>query len=212
MPPGPHVLYVLGTRTSLGRWVRTAYRGTPGHRPLRAGHGGWPLRSVRGRPLEPARPPPICAPADPVPCVVPLPVRPSPRWRATPRTSSSCSRRRRRPSNPYPNANPNPHPHPHPSRSWECSTARSSRPTTAPTPTRCCHATPLPCDLCRHAPPPSTPAAAAPLAVLTPASRPTKVLLRRSQRLASWVDAIKEGSAAATKKHEAARQVSLASP
>ena len=123
-------------------YVRTAYCGNPGHRPLRAGHGGWPLRSVRGRPLEPARPPPICAPADPVPCVVPLPVRPSPRWRATPRTSSSCSRRRRRPSNPYPNADPNPHPHPHPSRSWECSTARSSRPTTAPTPTRCCHATP----------------------------------------------------------------------
>ena len=30
MPPGPHVQYVLGTRTSLGRWVRTAYCGTPG--------------------------------------------------------------------------------------------------------------------------------------------------------------------------------------
>ena len=27
LPPGPHVLYVLGTRTSLGRWT---YRGTPG--------------------------------------------------------------------------------------------------------------------------------------------------------------------------------------
>ena len=38
-----------------------------------------------------------------------------------------------------------------------------------------------------------------------------EVLLRRSQRLASWVDAIKEESAAATKKHEAARQVSAAS-
>ena len=33
MPPGPRVLYVLGTRTSLGRTVRTAHRGTPG--------GGW---------------------------------------------------------------------------------------------------------------------------------------------------------------------------
>ena len=30
LPPGPHVLYVLGTRTSLGRTVRTAYRGNPG--------------------------------------------------------------------------------------------------------------------------------------------------------------------------------------
>ena len=30
LPPGSHVLYVRGTRTSLGRWVRTAYRGTPG--------------------------------------------------------------------------------------------------------------------------------------------------------------------------------------
>ena len=30
MPPGPRVLYVLGTRTSLGRTVRTACRGTPG--------------------------------------------------------------------------------------------------------------------------------------------------------------------------------------
>ena len=30
LPPGPRVLYVLGTRTSLGRTVRTAYRGTPG--------------------------------------------------------------------------------------------------------------------------------------------------------------------------------------
>ena len=29
-PPGPHVQYVRGTRTSLGRWVRTAYCGTPG--------------------------------------------------------------------------------------------------------------------------------------------------------------------------------------
>ena len=29
MPPGPHALYVLGTRTSPGRSVRTAYRGTP---------------------------------------------------------------------------------------------------------------------------------------------------------------------------------------
>ena len=32
LPPGPHVLYVLGTRTSLRRWVRTAYCGTPGQR------------------------------------------------------------------------------------------------------------------------------------------------------------------------------------
>ena len=30
LPPGPHVLYVRGTRTSLGRLVRTAYRGNPG--------------------------------------------------------------------------------------------------------------------------------------------------------------------------------------
>ena len=30
LPPGPHVLYVLGTRTSLGRTVRTAYRANPG--------------------------------------------------------------------------------------------------------------------------------------------------------------------------------------
>ncbi len=30
LPPGPRVLYVRGTRTSLGRTVRTAYRGTPG--------------------------------------------------------------------------------------------------------------------------------------------------------------------------------------
>ena len=30
LPPGPHVLYVRGTRTSLGRIIRTAYRGTPG--------------------------------------------------------------------------------------------------------------------------------------------------------------------------------------
>ena len=30
LPPGPHVLYVRGT--SLGRWVRTAYRGNPGAR------------------------------------------------------------------------------------------------------------------------------------------------------------------------------------
>ena len=30
LPPGPRVLYVRGTRTSLRRWVRTAYRGTPG--------------------------------------------------------------------------------------------------------------------------------------------------------------------------------------
>ena len=30
LPPGPHVQYVLGTRTRLGRWVRTAYCGTPG--------------------------------------------------------------------------------------------------------------------------------------------------------------------------------------
>ena len=29
LPPGPHVLYVLGTRTSLGRTVRAAHRGTP---------------------------------------------------------------------------------------------------------------------------------------------------------------------------------------
>ena len=28
LPPGPHVQYVLGTRTSLGRTVSTAHRGT----------------------------------------------------------------------------------------------------------------------------------------------------------------------------------------
>ena len=27
LPPGPHVLYVLGVRASLGRAVRTAFRG-----------------------------------------------------------------------------------------------------------------------------------------------------------------------------------------
>ena len=32
LPPGPHVLYVRGTRTSLGRWVRTGYRGHPGEK------------------------------------------------------------------------------------------------------------------------------------------------------------------------------------
>ena len=32
LPPGPRVLYVLGTRTSLGSTVRTASRGTPGAR------------------------------------------------------------------------------------------------------------------------------------------------------------------------------------
>ena len=30
VPTGPRVLYVLGTRTSLGRTVRTAHRGTAG--------------------------------------------------------------------------------------------------------------------------------------------------------------------------------------
>ena len=35
LPPRPHVQYVLGTRTRLGRWVRTAYRGTPGMVQLR---------------------------------------------------------------------------------------------------------------------------------------------------------------------------------
>ena len=33
-PPGPHVLYVRGTRTSLGRWVRTGYCGNPGRESL----------------------------------------------------------------------------------------------------------------------------------------------------------------------------------
>ena len=31
LTPGPHVQYVRGTRTSLGRWVRTAYCGNPGY-------------------------------------------------------------------------------------------------------------------------------------------------------------------------------------
>ena len=40
LPPGRHLLYVLGTRTSLGRTVRTAYRGNPGGRlGHRAYHG-----------------------------------------------------------------------------------------------------------------------------------------------------------------------------
>ena len=30
LPPGPRVLYVRGTRTSLGRTVRAVHRGTPG--------------------------------------------------------------------------------------------------------------------------------------------------------------------------------------
>ena len=34
LPPGPRVLYVLGTRTGHGRTVRTAYRGNPGTQPL----------------------------------------------------------------------------------------------------------------------------------------------------------------------------------
>ena len=32
---GPHVQYVLATRTGLGRWVRTAYCGNPGSGALR---------------------------------------------------------------------------------------------------------------------------------------------------------------------------------
>ena len=45
MPPGPRVLYVLGTRTSHGRTVRTAHRGTPGGEWLELGRwlGGPPL-------------------------------------------------------------------------------------------------------------------------------------------------------------------------
>ena len=35
LPSGPHVLYVLGSRTSLGRSVRTAHRRSP------APHVGW---------------------------------------------------------------------------------------------------------------------------------------------------------------------------
>ena len=35
LPPGPHVQYVLATRTGLGRWVRTAYCGNPGSGALR---------------------------------------------------------------------------------------------------------------------------------------------------------------------------------
>ena len=38
LPPGPRVLYVRGTRTSLGRTVRTAYRGTPGEARRAAGN------------------------------------------------------------------------------------------------------------------------------------------------------------------------------
>ena len=50
LPPGPHVLYVRGTRTSLGRWVRTAYRGNPGalaRRLLRRGRLGAQCRAGR---------------------------------------------------------------------------------------------------------------------------------------------------------------------
>ena len=43
LPPGPRVLYVLGTRTSHGRTVRTAHRGTPGGAALAA------LRGARAR-------------------------------------------------------------------------------------------------------------------------------------------------------------------
>ena len=42
MPPGPRVLYVLGTRTSLGRTARTA------HRTYRVPGAPW---SLRQRPL-----------------------------------------------------------------------------------------------------------------------------------------------------------------
>ena len=62
-----------------------------------------------------------------------------------------------------------------------------------------------------HAPLSITPAAAAPLAILTLTTLTLKVLLRRSQRLGGWVHAIKEESAAAVRQHEAARQVSAAS-
>ena len=51
LPPGPHVQYVLGTRTSLGRWVRTAYCGTPGRgtvRCLTPQVGPRPRRDERG--------------------------------------------------------------------------------------------------------------------------------------------------------------------
>ena len=52
--PGPHVLYVLGTRTSHGRTVRTAYRGTPGTN-LDKGEQELFHKIVRRRPL-PAEP------------------------------------------------------------------------------------------------------------------------------------------------------------
>ena len=50
LPPGPHVQYVLGTRTSLGRWVRTAYCGTPG-RDLEPTGGGSGKGKGKGRRL-----------------------------------------------------------------------------------------------------------------------------------------------------------------
>ena len=49
LPPGPHVQYVLGTRTSLGRWgVRTAYCGTPGDDTMKKTIGEAMLKSRSG--------------------------------------------------------------------------------------------------------------------------------------------------------------------
>ena len=45
---GPHVQYVLATRTSLGRWVRTAYCGTPGEHRGAARGARQPGRAVQG--------------------------------------------------------------------------------------------------------------------------------------------------------------------
>ena len=45
MPPGPHAQYVLGTRTSHGRAVRTAYRGHPRLLPSLL-RGSWALHGA----------------------------------------------------------------------------------------------------------------------------------------------------------------------
>ena len=45
MPPGPHAHYVLGTRNSHGRTVRTAYRGHPRLLPSLL-RGSWALHGA----------------------------------------------------------------------------------------------------------------------------------------------------------------------
>ena len=73
LPPGPHAQYVLGTRTSLGRSVRAAYRGTPGGSAAALFKGGLQPREPHSKwrmpplpplppPLPPTRPPPPSPP------------------------------------------------------------------------------------------------------------------------------------------------------